>query len=121
PFTFSLAMSVPIWTPPKSPIVRVLQTTLPGTAPPKLMLPAVAVVPNVRWPPTPRDQTPPACWSGCGLGGEATNAVHCDRNAVLAACMDAARLPTWADTPATGVTAGPVGKPGGGTNPGAVH
>src|SRR5262249_47383918 len=94
PLTFSLAMSVPSWTPAKSASVRVLQTTLPGTDPPKLMFPAVAVVPNERWPPTPRAQTPPLCWSCAGFGGEPMNAVDCDRNAVLAEWMEAARVPT---------------------------
>src|SRR6266850_4945884 len=94
PPTFSRAISVPICRPAKSTTVRVLQITFPATGLPQLMFPAVAVVSNVIWPPTPRAQMPAPGWSGAGLGGEATNAEDCDRKAVFAEWIAAATVPT---------------------------
>jgi hypothetical protein len=85
-----------------------------------MMLPAVAVPLDVMWPPTPRAQTPPLCWSGCGLAGLLMNADDCVRNAVFVVWMEETNELTEADTPATAAAAVPP-HAGSELNPAAVH
>src|ERR1043166_3593875 len=82
----SLAISAPSCTPTKLALTSWEHATEPVCGPFGVVATALVLVVlfTSTWPPTPRTQTPPPCWSGAGLPGALMKAVLWSKKAVLA-------------------------------------